>query len=218
MLSRRLRCRGVATVEFHIVALFALLPLCLGMLQLALLLAENHHVDHAAFQAVRRAAMEQGDLQSARRAFAQAATTLFIDSSEELDDGNALARVATAYAAALTDQLRYARFSISNPGPEAQQDFAVRRGDFRVIPNDGLQYRSAAPGPRSGQSIQQANVLRMQVSWCRPLIVPFARQLLLGLLTVIDRDPWHQYCYSEGRVPIRSESASPMQSDFRVSS
>ena len=48
-------------------ALFALLPLCLGTLQLALLLAENHHIDHAEFLATRHAAMSQGDLDAARR-------------------------------------------------------------------------------------------------------------------------------------------------------
>jgi hypothetical protein len=87
-----------------------------------------------------------------------------------------------------------------------------------VIPNDGLEYRTKVAGERSGLTLQQANILRLEVSWCRPLVVPFARELLLGALLAVDRDPWRRYCYSEGRVPIRSEGISPMQSDFRVSS
>src|SRR5690606_17267619 len=134
------------------------------------------------------------------------------------DRGNATARIAGAYAAALADQARFARIRVLNPTVEAQQDFAVQRGDARVIPNDGLEYRPAAAGQRSGMTLQQANLLRLEVAWCRPLIVPFARQLLLGVLRRIDFDPWRQSCYLQGRVPVRSEAALPMQSDFRVSS
>jgi hypothetical protein len=205
-------------VEFHVVALFALLPLCLGAVQMALLMSENHHVDHAAFLAARQAAMGQGDLGMARRAFAQAASVLFVEAGSEVDASNVAQRVGTAYGTALADQAQFGRFRIVSPDADAQADFAIRRGSARVIPNDGLEYRPRAPGRRSGMSIQEANVLRLEVVWCRPLIVPFARELLLGALRVIDRDPWRQYCYSQGRIALRSEGVSPMQSDFRVSS
>lgn len=210
--------RGVALVEFYVVALFALLPLCLGGLQLALLMAENHHLDHAAFLAARQASMAQGDLDTARRTLARAATVLHVDTSTELDAGNAAQRVARAYAAAWADQARFSRVRLLAPDAAAQADFAILRGGVRVIPNDSLEYRSASLGRRSGISLQQANLLRLEVQWCRPLIVPFARQLLLGILRSIDRDPWRQTCYAQDRVPIRSEGSSPMQSDFRVSS
>ena len=217
MLKGRAGCRGAAAVEFQIVATLALLPLCLGMLQLALLVSENHHLDLAAFQAARRAAMEKGELGPARRALAQAASVLFIEAGEDAAD-NLAGRAASAYARALADQALFARVRILSPDADAQADFAEMRGGERVVPNDGLQHRSPAAGRRSGVSIQQANILRLEVSWCRPLIVPFARELLLGALRRIDLDPWHQYCYAEGRVPVSSESATPMQSDFRVTS
>lgn len=210
--------RGAATLEFQIVALFALLPLCLGTLQLALLLAENHHIDHAAFMAARRAAMAQGDLDTARNAFAQGALPLLLDSSEEVAEGNLTARVATAYAAVRVDLAAFARFRLISPDADAQSDFAINRDGGRVIPNDALAYRSTQPGQKSGLTVQQANLLRLEVTWCRPLIVPFARELLLGLLRTVDRDAWHNLCYAAGRIPIRSEGISAMQSDFRVSS
>jgi hypothetical protein len=205
-------------VEFHIVALFALLPLMLGALQLALLLTENHHLDHAAFQAAREAAMTGGDVEAARRALARAATVLFLSGEGELAADELTGRVARAYAAALADQALFGRIRILEPTPQAQQDFAVMRDGRRVLPNDNLPNRPRTSGRRSGLSVQQANVLRLEVSWCRPLIVPFARQLLLGLLRRLDLDPWRQYCYSRGRVSLRSEALTPMQSDFRVSS
>lgn len=205
-------------VEFHVVALFAVLPLCLGTLQMALLVSENHHLDHAAFMAARQAAMSHGDLEVARRALARAATVLFVRADTELDAGNMATRVAGAYAAALADHAIHGRMRILNPTPEARQDFSMSRQGVQVIPNDGLEYRPGAPGQRSGMTLREANMLRLEVNWCRPLIVPFARQLLLGVLRSIDPDPWRQFCYSQGRVPIRSEATSPMQSDFRVSS
>lgn len=214
----RHRMQGAAMVEFHVVAWFALLPLCLGMLQVALLLAENHHVDHAAFLAARHAAMAHGELGAARRAFAQAASVLFVDSATPVDAGNVVARVAAAQALAVADTALFARLRVLQPDGNAQADFAITRDNQRVVPNDGLEYRPVTTGRRSGISLQQANVLRLEVAWCRPLVVPFARELLLGTLRLVDRDAWHQSCYAAGRVPILAVGTSPMQSDFRVTS
>lgn len=205
-------------VEFHIVALFALMPLCLGTLQMALLMVENHHLDHAAFLAARHGAVKHGDLSEVKRAFAQAVTVLFVESGTPLDRGNVLPRVAAAYAAATVDIAAYARVRLLAPDPDARADFAIRRDGQQVIPNDALESRSMAPGRRSGISLQQANVLRIEISYCRPLIVPFAGPLLLGTLRLLDNDLWHQRCYAAGRVPVRSEGVAPMQSDFRVTS
>lgn len=214
--ARRGRSRGAATLEFQIVALFALLPLCLGTLQLALLMAENHHVDHAAFLAARGAAMAGGDLSTARNAFAQGALPLLLDSTEELAGGNVAGAVATAYARTAADLAAFARFRVVSPDAAAQSDFGIDRHGRRVIPNDALSYRPATRGERSGVTLQQANMLRIEVSWCRPLIVPFARELLIATLRVLDQDVWHNVCYAAGRIPIRAEGVSPMQSDFRV--
>lgn len=205
-------------VEFHVVALLGLLPLCLGTLQIALLMVENHHLDHAAFVAARHGAVSKGDLGEVRRAYARAASTVHAGSATPIGRENVLERVATAYALATADIALNARVRLLSPSAEAQSDFAIRRGTEQVIPNDALEYRSAAPGGRSGLSLQQANVLRVEFTYCRPLVVPFAGQLLVGALRWIDRDPWHQRCYAAGRVPLRSEGVAPMQSDFRVTS
>jgi hypothetical protein len=205
-------------IEFQVVALFALLPLCLGTLQAALLMVENHHLDHAAFLAARHGAVSHGNLDQVKRAYAQAITPLFVDSARPLDRNNVVSRVAVAYAAATADITAYARVRLLAPDAEARADFAIGRSGEQVIPNDALEFRSMAPGRRSGISLQQANVLRIEFSHCRPLVVPFAGPLLLGTLRKLDHDLWHQRCYAAGRIPIRSEGVAPMQSDFRVTS
>lgn len=212
------RCRGATLVEFHIVALFALLPLCLGTLQVAWLLAENHQLDLAAYQAARHAATRNGDLMAARSAFAAAATVLFIRGRGDASAERLVADVAAAHARALADLAAHARFRVLSPSAQAQADHAIVRDRLRVVPNDALEHRPSAPGRRSGLSLQQANVLRIEIRYCRPLQVPFVREMLLGTLRRLDADPWHRLCYAAGRVPIRTEGTSPMQSDFRVTS
>jgi hypothetical protein len=218
MLMRLNRSRGVATVEFFLVALLALLPLCLGMLQTGLLLVSNHHVDHAAFMAARTGATHQGDAGAMQREFARALTPLFVTSAQPLNSGNVVARVLGAQARAFADVTAFGSLRVLSPNGAAQQDFAQRRNAVQVIPSDSLQHRSVAPGRASGQSLQQANILRVEFTYCQPMIVPFVRDMMVGLLRRIDPDPGHQRCYADGRVPLRSVGTAPMQSDYRVGS
>jgi hypothetical protein len=218
LITLRRAQRGAATVEFHIVAWFALLPMCFGILQMALLMVDNHHVDYAAHMAARRGATAHGDIGAMRQRFARALTAVSIDAATPLSQSNAVQRVAAAYARVTADVAAHARLRILSPSPAAQADFAIARDGKQIIPNDALEYRPATPGARSGISLQQANVLRLEVVYCRALIVPLVRELLLATLRSIDYDPWHQQCYGAGRVPLRSEGVAAMQSDFIVSS
>lgn len=201
-------------VEFQIVALFAMLPLCLGMLQSALLMTENHHVDHAAFMAARAGAMTSGDAGAMRNEFARVMTPLFSASDEPLDRSNALTRVPAMYARSVQDFALHGTMDVLSPDATAQQDHAISRENRRVIPNDSLEHRSAAPGSRSGISLQEANILQVRFTYCRPLVVPFVRQMLVGLLRLIDAEPGHQRCYVANRIPIVSIGTAPMHSDF----
>jgi TadE-like protein len=209
MLTRhQLRNQGVATVEFFVVALFALLPLLLGTLQVALLLVANHHVDFAAFAAARRGAASHGDPDAMRNEFTKAIVPLFVSSATPINRNNVVARVASAYARAAIDVRLHARFTTLAPDSAAKRDVAISRDGQPVIPNDSLHYREPA--------VQEANLLKVEVVYCHPLLVPFARELMIGALRAIDYDPWHHYCYATGRVPIRSVGTTPMQSDFWV--
>lgn len=218
MLRRPARQGGAALVELHVVALFALLPMGFGLLQAAWLQREGHYLDYAAFLAARAGSVTNGDPEAMRAAYARGAAVLFLDAGSPLTSANVAARVAQAHAAARLDLLAHARFRLHGPSPAAQADFGLVRDGRRVVPNDGLQYRPATPGARSGVTVQQANLLDLEVEYCRPLRVPLAAQLLRGTLAAIDRDPWHLACYAAGRVPVRSRTSTPMQSDFRVSS
>jgi hypothetical protein len=203
-------------VEFYIVALFALLPLLLGTLQVALLLVANHHVDFAAFAAARRGAVANGDPDAIRAGFTQGIVPLFLASDEPLDRSNVTVRVAGAYTRATVDVGLYARFTTLAPTDAAQRDFAIERDGQRVIPNDSLNYRTSRIGVASGLTLLEANLLSVEVRYCHPLLVPLARQLLIAALRAVDHDPWHRYCYASGRNATAVRGHYPMQSDFRV--
>ena len=57
-------------------------------------------------------------------------------------------------------------------------------------------------------------MLRVEFIYCRPLVVPFVRGFMIGLLRQLDPDPSNLLCYAAGRVPIRTVGTAPMQSDF----
>jgi hypothetical protein len=216
VLKLRGRQHGAAVVEFHVVTLLAMLPLGLGLLQSAFLVTENHHVDHAAFMAARAGATANGQLESMRREFARVMTPLFVNSERPVDGSNVAGRVLDAYGRSRLDFMAYGSVRVLSPDADAQADFAEQRQGMRVIPNDSLEHRGFAPGTRSGMSIQQANVLRVEFTYCRPLIVPFVRQMLIGLLRRLDLSAGHQRCYIAGRIPVVSIGTAPMQSDFRI--
>jgi hypothetical protein len=216
LIASRRAVRGVATVEFFVVAIFALLPILLGTLQICLLLVANHHVDFASFAAARQGAVSNGDVRAMQSGFVQSIVPLFIASDAPIDRDNVSARVMGAYPRAAADVTLFARFRTLSPGDAAQREFAISRNQRRVIPNDALAYRGSGAERDGGYSLHDANLLKVEVTYCQPLIVPFARQLLIATLRSIDQDLWHQYCYASGRVPLRSVGVTPMQSDYWV--
>ncbi|MGC4027963.1 MAG: hypothetical protein QM696_03690 [Steroidobacteraceae bacterium] len=210
------RSGGAATAEFHVVALLAVIPLCAAILQTGLLLIANHQVDLAAFMAARAGAVAGGDAQRMRQVFQAALSPLLVRTSGGIDAGNVAGRVLAAQAAAAPAFALYSRIQVLGPGAEESADFAVQRQGRRVIPNDSLEWRSRRVGERSGISLQEANVLRIAATWCHPLIVPLAAEMMIAALRRLDADPWHQLCYADRRVPVRSVALAPMQSDFVV--
>jgi hypothetical protein len=163
--------------------------------------------------AARQGAVRHGDVAAMRSEFARALTPL-LAKAEPVDRDNVTQQVLSAYADALRDVTLFARLEVVSPDAKAQQDFAMNRDGRRIIPNDSLTFRSATLGERSGISLQEANVLRVKFTYCRPVIVPFIRQMMLGFLQRIDPDPWNAHCYADGRVPLVSTGTAPMQSDF----
>ena len=101
------------------------------------------------------------------------------------------------------------------PTADAFADFASEGPEGLAIRNDGLDVRSVVPGPRSGISIQEANLLRIRGRYCQPLVVPFIDAVLIGVLRRLDLSPGSQLCYAANRVPLSGDVTLNMQSDLR---
>ena len=179
------RQRAAALVEFQIVLLLGLLPLVLGILQLALLLMAKHLVNYATFQAARSGAVAAANPDVMRRALAVGLMPLHVVSSKPVSADNITSVALAADLRSSVATTLYARLTILKPGAPSQQ------------------------------TLQQANVLQIRVSYCQELVVPLINQMLPRLLQWLDDDAWHQACYLMGRVPLVAEAAINLQSDAR---
>jgi len=211
----RSRQKAAALVEFQIVMLLGLLPLVLGILQLALLLMAKHVVHYATYQAARTGAVAAADPAAMRRALAIGLMPLHWVSSEPISVDNITSLALAANLRSSVATKLYARLTVLRPSAAAFADFATQQGSERVLRNDSLLQQQTVAGTRSHESVQQANVLQIQVSYCQELIVPLVNKALLRLLQTLDDNGWHQVCYALGRVPIAAEAAINLQSDAR---
>ena len=126
--------------------------------------------------------------------------------------------VARIDAELMTD----ARIRILNPTREAFEDFSEEVDGVREIPNDRLQARSTVIGARSGLNIQDANLLRVEVTYGYELKVPlvnwFISRVLLSVRGGGSRmDAFEQQMLRRMRLPIVATSTVRMQSPARTS-
>jgi hypothetical protein len=171
------RARGQSATEFLIV-LPVLILLLLGVLQFGLLYQARSVVNHATFLAARAGSLAHGSGTAMRQAFAAGMLPLFTHAPDAAGLATARATAATESAAPLTT------FRLLNPTPAAMGDFGVARLDGqagREIPNDTLVYRKSTLGATSGLSVQDANLLQIQVRYCFPLVVPLWNTLIVAM-------------------------------------
>ncbi len=108
------------------------------------------------------------------------------------------------------------------PDPNATSDYN------HYIPNDHLVYRSAAL--KGGVSIQDANLLKIRVTYCHKIITPLIgttiKRLMLQSYADNDPDPidgwvvpttgsFTKNCYENDRIPIESQAIIRMQTPIR---
>lgn len=216
MLSHRQR--GATLVELQVVGLLCLLPLLLGLVQLALLLGASQVLHYATFQAARAGAVAGGDMTTMRRALATGLLPLHVDASQPPTPSIDVADLSEAALRAGTQVLAFARLTVLSPDRAVFDDFATPGPQGPVLRNDSLALRAVTPGAHSGLTLQQASVLRIRVDWCAPLVVPLVDRLLVGLLRTLDPDLHSQRCYAALRLPLSAGAAINLQSDLRPGS
>jgi hypothetical protein len=164
---------GQSMVEFLIV-LPSLLLIVFGILQFALIYQARIALNHAAFVGARQGALSGGDMKSILDGVASGLTPLFMRMSVSEDP--AIPHIVRARLISTIEIFNpnTAMVEILNPTAEAFNALNVNG----VIPNDNLMYRTDSGG---GVSIQDANLLKIKVTYCFKLVVPFVNQLIYGL-------------------------------------
>lgn len=234
--TRRRRSGGQGMVELLIAAPVVLFA-GLVMLQLALLMQARQALRLGALEAARAASVAHADPQAALQGLARGLAPWWAGAEQTHDALTAPIRTQTHLAQALAlGRLRIRQLA---PNEAAFTDWAVPATDDegqplagqREIPNDALRIRSTETQPQtaiagtlngqpvglqSGQTLLQANVLRLQIDYVVPLRVPIAGQAIALLAKSWQTDPELRRMSSAWGVPVRASVAVRMQTPARL--
>ncbi len=209
--AHSLRQRGAAIVE-TVIALPILLVVILGAIQFGLIYQAKATLNHASLQAARAGAVSHASAASIRQGLARGLVPLYSPDAS-------LAGVATTLAAVNADLATDARIRILNPTREAFADFAEEVNGQREIPNDRLHARSTTTGHSSELNIQDANLLKLQVTYGYELKVPLVNWFITRVLSQVSRHAgaFEQQLLKRNRLPMLSGATVRMQSPARSS-
>lgn len=211
------REHGATLVEFVIVSPIAVL-LVLAIIQLGLLFSAKHIVNEATFVAARAGAVQNAQSDAMRHALINALIPFYQNSL----DTTAVTRIGKAALAAQADLLPLPaplgnlELTVLNPNADVFTDFGLTdSNNHTYIPNDSLEYRDySVRGEKSGLTIQDANALKIKVTYGYQLKVPLMQSLFSAVMCqfpgIAPLSDCLQY-YNRGRVPIVSYAVVQMQ-------
>ncbi|AZG08372.1 pilus assembly protein [Pigmentiphaga sp. H8] len=219
-----LRQRGAAMAEFTVIAL-PLLWAGLGAFETGRWLLMRQAVGYALFEAARAGTAARADPAATAQAFERALSpALGVRATPNPDEQLSAVRARMA-SWARTHGLRMARLEQLSPTPASFQDFAVGRSagpreldyDYQRLHHDTVylsRYRGGI-GPRSGQTLFDANTLVLRLTYLHAPYLPGMRALLRSLASASESDDYVKQARAAGLLVIRREIAMPMQSAAR---
>lgn len=218
--------RGQAMAETIVIMMVALM-LLLGGIQIGLLFNAKSTLNYATFEAARAGALNHADKRAIEYAFARGMAPLYSYSTPGASMLDNVSNVKQARNKVL-DEAKAGEFVCIqrlNPTNAAFSSHGVRDelGRFsEVIPNDNLLYRSTRDGG-SGLSVQDANLLKIKITYCYPMHVPMISTMIKRLMgTEPDPDPlpgWNppamgnfkNNCLVNNRFPLIAQGIVRMQ-------
>ena len=204
-------------VEFIIVTPIILL-LLFGAFQFALIYHAKTLLNYAAFEAARFGAVSNARMSEMENAFARAMAAIHTHNPTSDDVMCAREIVYQEIENGFVD------IQVINPPQDAFDDDNLDPNDEDTIPNNNLMYRNAVSN--SGLTIQDANLLKIRVSYCYPMYVPYINRVIGIMLTnsasdtcpgctgtFVNSGTFERGCLNNGRFPIHSQAIVRMQSD-----
>ena len=226
--------KGQAMVEMIVVSFVALL-LLFSIIQFALLYNAKTILNYAVFEAARVGSLNYSHPLSMRLALAQKLAVLEPVKSA-VNDGNN--EILAARQMNLLEQLGAGESSlfdsiacIKRLNPPASkghwQSNTLAAQTSKSIANDHLLYRDATPKGDQAQSIQDANLLKISVTYCPKMIVPIVSTAVKRLMLVdyynadpdkiegwdVTKNPidFNKQCYENDRFPMQAQAVIRMQ-------
>jgi outer membrane protein OmpA-like peptidoglycan-associated protein len=226
--NKRAGQRGASLIEFSIIAP-AVTLVGMGALQFALMFNAKNHLNHAAFMAARagatnHAVLTDGTVSTAsiQGAYIRALTPLY-------GGGSNLGEIAESAQKAREDLADNLQIEIINPTQESFVDWndatlsaTLGKGkgpngsNARVIRNTGQAHAVNQVGKESGQTIQDANLLKIRVTHGYQPAVPVIRKLFLyfyqHILPQSGLTAFEKQLLDNERIPVITQATVQMQS------
>jgi hypothetical protein len=186
----------------YIILFPVLLLLVLGTIQIALIYQAKFTLNYAAFMGARQGALKNAKMTSIKDGVAAGMTPLFMRWDGTGNPGLVSLSKARVIATIEVFNPMTAKVEIISP---TQAAFDALKGGGTEIPNDNLMYRSAAG---DGMSIQDANLLKIRVTYCVKLVVPFANRVIYSLVNGIRgmQNLSHEFFWTPTYTPPPSTS------------
>jgi outer membrane protein OmpA-like peptidoglycan-associated protein/uncharacterized membrane protein (UPF0127 family) len=218
--AHRARQCGATMLEFALVGpLISLIGL--AILQYSLLFFTTNQINHATFLAARAGSTDHARLASVRDAFAKGLVPLYGDElptavckARDEVEGTTRCLAGTPPPGVTIELLNPTRESFDDWNDPVLQD--TIGGGRRVIPNSGQAYKDpAVVKPDSGQNIQDANIIKLKVTYGYLPKVPLMGLVFTKYLKWLDNgaDPLRSRLIESGRIPVVANLALQMQSD-----
>lgn len=181
----------------------------LGLFQAILFYHAKSVVDYAALQAARSGATHFAEKNAMQIGLARGLMPLYAHkptaNEADMAYGKAWADVKTGAA----------RIEVISPTKAAFNDWKVKQYDgVEAIPNDSLPFRGNKRGGSSGLTVQDANILKIRVTYRYPLIVPVVDCWLGSIDPVRSAVRGHKVC----SMKIVAQAIVRMQTPIRDSS
>lgn len=189
--------RGQSMSEF-IVVVPVLLLLVFGAMQFGLLYQAKATLNLAAFEAARAGALNRGRMDAMVAGLANGLRPLFTY-------GTGRGPVIDGFLAAKAEAAEFARITVTNPDKVALNYW---NGD---IPNDNLVH--SRDKTKGGLTIQDANLLKIHVTYCYPLKVAFINRTIVTLVG-IGASGFEKKCFDQQRLPISAQGIVRMQTRY----
>ena len=215
--------RGASLTEFLIVGPVAIL-MTFVILQSGLLYMAKLTLNNATFMAARAGATNNAKKSTIQASLVRGLIPFYQDTT----DSNDLSRLTAAAAKATADVLLDVKLDVLSPSQEAFNVYGITANGVRYIPNDNLEFRTATPMNGASISIQDANILRIKVTYGYKLKVPLMAAVLKRIMCPGVSDsgiqawdsftllplgsPADCYYYLRDRMPIVSFATVQMQS------